>query len=347
MCDSKVASPRTMVRVVVSLVLGSIALATLAPASASQAAGPAPRARWVQFRHVAAVVDLAGPLSDGTFIVAAAGKLSLLDRNGLLTPYARGVSGYSTALGPEPYITFAAAETNGQRNCSFSRDAIFAIEPSKRPGVIKIDAHGRARRFANLPVSVQPNGIAFDMVGRFGHRLLVTAGSDGGTIVFAIGCSGKVTTIAKHDPSVEGGIAVAPASFGQFAGDLIAPNEGSGRVFAIAPTGRAVTLVQSNLPSGGDIGVESAGFVPIGFGPRDAAYLADRFSPGNPHPGTDSILQLPGSVLIQAGVRPGDLLVASEGGARTIAVRCQSVCTVRHIANGPAVAHAEGHIRFS
>ena len=63
MSDSKVASPHTVVRVVVSLVLGSIALATLAPASASEAAGPTPRARWVQFRHVAAVVDIAGPLS--------------------------------------------------------------------------------------------------------------------------------------------------------------------------------------------------------------------------------------------------------------------------------------------
>jgi hypothetical protein len=347
MADSSVASPGTMVRLVVSLVLGSIALATLGPAAASQAAGPAPPARWVQFRHLAAVVDLAGPLSNGTFIVAAAGQLSLLDRNGLLRPFARGASGYSTGLGPEPYITLAPAETNGPSNCSFSRGAIFAIEPNKTPGVIKIDAQGRARRFANLPATVQPNGIAFDMVGHFGHRLLVTAGSDGGTIVFAIGCSGKVTTIARHDPSVEGGIAVAPASFGRFAGDLIAPNEGSGRVFAIKPTGQAVTLVQSNLPSGGDIGVESAGFVPIGFGPGDAAYLADRFSAGNPHPGTNSILQLPGSELIQAGVRPGDLLVASEGGARTIAVRCKRVCTARHIADGPVVAHGEGHIRLS
>src|ERR1700731_354284 len=145
MADSSVASPGTMVRLVVSLVLGSIALATLGPAAASQAAGPAPPARWVQFRHLAAVVDLAGPLSNGTFIVAAAGQLSLLDRNGLLRPFARGASGYSTGLGPEPYITLAPAETNGPSNCSFSRGAIFAIEPNKTPGVIKIDAQGRAR----------------------------------------------------------------------------------------------------------------------------------------------------------------------------------------------------------
>jgi hypothetical protein len=39
-----------------------------------------------------------------------------------------------------------------------------------------------------------------------------------------------------------------------------------------------VTLVVSGLPHGGDIGVESAGFVPLGFSAGDAAYLADRFS---------------------------------------------------------------------
>ena len=72
-----------------------------------------------------------------------------------------------------------------------------------------------------------------------------------------------------------------------------------------------------------------------------------RFSKGNRHPGTNSILRLPGSELINAGVRPGDLLVATEGGARTIAVRCASSCTVRYIAAGPAVSHGEGHIVFT
>jgi hypothetical protein len=45
-------------------------------------------------------------------------------------------------------------------------------------------------------------------------------------------------------------------------------------------------------------------------------------------------------------VRAGDLLVATEGGARTDAIRCQTTCQVRHVADGPAVAHAEGHIAF-
>lgn len=93
--------------------------------------------------------------------------------------------------------------------------------------------------------------------------------------------------------------------------------------------------------------MESTGFVPPGFSAGDSAYLADRFSRGNKHPGTDSILRLPGPELIKAGVKPGDLLVATEGGARTIDVRCAASCAVRYIATGLAISHAEGHIVFS
>jgi hypothetical protein len=90
--------------------------------------------------------------------------------------------------------------------------------------------------------------------------------------------------------------------------------------------------------------VESAGFVPAAAG---AAYLADRFSPGNKHPGDDAILRLPAAGLARAGIRAGDLLIATEGGAQTIDVRCAATCAVRYVAAGPAIAHAEGHIVFS
>src|SRR5262249_17467496 len=153
-------------------------------------------------------------------------------------------------------------------------------------------------------------------------------------------------TVVQRAPRVEGGIAVAPRSFGRFAGQLIAPDEVGGNLVAIDARGRSSTVVVSGLASGGDIGIESAGFVPAHFGAGGAAFLADRGTPGNPHTGTDSVLMLAGEPLIGAGVRPGDLLVATEGGADTIVVRCRRTCTVRRIADGPAVAHAEGHIVF-
>jgi hypothetical protein len=325
----------------------------LAAAGCSFGAGPAspartarlPALRWAVFRHVAGVVDLAGPRGDGSFAVAAAGRLFILSRAGVLTPFARGPGGYVTALGPEPYITSPQNRRAAGARCSFRNDTVFALQPRGRPGVVTVGANGRARRFASLPGT--PTGITFDSVGRFGSGLLVTARSHRSTEVLAIDCAGRVRTVTAHAPAMEGGLAVAPAGFGRYGGDLIAPNETSGRIFAIAPDGTVVTLAVSGLPHGGDIGVESAGFVPPGFGPPGAAYLADRYSRGNRHPGTNSILRLPAAGLVKAGVRPADLLVATEASARTIVIRCTRTCTVRYIAIGPAITHAEGHITFT
>ena len=207
-----------------------------------------------------------------------------------------------------------------------------------------ISPDGRASRFADLPPGHSPSGIAFDGTGRFGHRLLVTAEHQGRTSVYAIGCDGRVSTVAAGAPPMEGGIAVAPATFGRFGGDLIAPDEGHGLVYAVDPSGKVVILVRSGRPAGGDVGVESAGFVLGGAGD---AYLADRFSARNQHPGDNAILRLTAADLARAGIRTGDLLVATEGGAETIDVRCAASCTVRYVAAGPAIAHAEGHIVFT
>ncbi len=308
-----------------------------------------PPARWAEFRHLPGVVDVAGPRTDGSFVVSAAGRLYLLTNGTTLTPFARGRGGYQTNTGGEPYITLAEKVASRSSHCSFGINEVFALEPdSSRPRVVQISAAGQARPFAGLPAGFSLDGIAFDTTGRFGHRLLVTGGRDGKTTVFGIDCTGAAGTIASNGPPVEGGIAVAPSTFGAFGGDLIAPNETSGRVYAVEPDGNTVTLAESGLPSGGDIGVESAGFVPPGFGAGGAAYLADRYSgPANKHPGDNSLLRLAGAELIRAGVQPGDLLVAAEGGALAIDVRCAATCTVRYIADGPAMAHAEGHVAFS
>jgi hypothetical protein len=329
--------------------LGKFAAGVAAITLAACGAGPSqpgrpPSAAWVVFGHLPGVVDLAGPRSDGSFLVAAAGRLFVLGHGGTLTPFARSAGGYLTAMGTEPYLALTSSVPVRGDSCSFGNGTAFALEPGARPGVVMISPQGRARRFASLPPGSFLSGIAFDRAGRFGHRLLVTARSGGRTAVFGIGCDGGLTTIAAGVPAVEGGIVVAPTSFGRFAGDLIAPDEASGIVYAVDPAGTVLTLVRSGLPAGGDIGVESAGFVP----PRvAAAYLADRFSAGNRHPGDNAVLQLSAAGLAQAGIRPGDLLVATEGGARTIDIRCAATCTSRYVAVGPVIAHAEGHIVFA
>ena len=315
-------------------------------ASTAARARAALPARWLHFRHIPGVVDLAGPRSDGRLAVAAGGRLFLLGRSGQPVPFARGSGGYSTALGPEPYIALATGTPVTGMHCSFGQNVIYALQPNAAPGVISISERGQARRFAILP-GVRPDGITFDDVGRFGYRLLVTATARGGTTVFGVDCAGHVTVIASRAPRLEGGIAIAPRSFGSFGGELIAPDETTGRVWAIGPGGKASLVARSPLPSGGDIGAESAAFVPDGFSRSWAAYVADRGTPGNRHPGTDSILRLPGSELTRARARSADLIVASEGGAQTIVISCSATCTVRHIADGPAAAHIEGHIVFA
>jgi hypothetical protein len=133
---------------------------------------------------------------------------------------------------------------------------------------------------------------------------------------------------------------VAPAGFGPHAGELVVPDEVSGRILAVTAAGEAVELAASGIPSGGDIGVESAGVVPVSGG----VLVADRGTPGNLHPGTDSVLRLEQAALATAGVSPGDILIASEGGAVTVDLRCAPGCTVRTVAMGPSAAHAEGHL---
>ncbi len=339
--------PRT---ILVSLAVG-LALTACAPApgvrSAPATSRTGPVAHWVKFKHIPAVVDVANRGAEGSLFVAAAGRLFILSRGGALTPYARGPGGYQTALGPEPYIAATGSQRVAGTTCSFGSGTVFALQPAQDTGIIRIAPDGRASRFASVPRTGLLTGIAYDSTGHFGHALLVAHRSPGGsTTILAYDCTGRARAITHRAPALEGGLVVAPASFGRFRGDLIATDERNGVVFAIQPDGTVITLADSGLPHGGDIGVESAGFVPPGFGSGSNAYLADRFSRGNRHPGTNSLLRLSGPALMKAGVRAGDLLVATEGSARTIAVRCGRTCTVRYVAIGPLITHAEGHIVF-
>ncbi|HEY3727705.1 MAG TPA: hypothetical protein VGL51_11055 [Solirubrobacteraceae bacterium] len=296
---------------------------------------------WTARKHVRGVVDLSAPRRAGSIVVAAAGKLALLLPDGKLRAFART---YSAPRGLEPYIALSSGQRLPASNCAFPNDGLYALRLDHGDGVTVIDARGSVRRFASLPRRGLESGIAFDHTGRFGHRLLVTSTASGKTTVFAIDCGGHVSVVTREAPRVEGGIAVAPATFGQFAGDLIAPDELSGRLYAIAPDGSSTLVAESGLPHGQDIGVESEGFVPNRF---KGALVADRGTHRNRHPGDDLVLGLAHATLTGAGVRSGDLLVVTEGGASTIAVTCTSSCRVRTVASGPRRAHIEGHVVFT
>lgn len=320
---------------------GSSQRAQPAPSAHRAAPGSRALAHWTGRLRVHGVLDLTGPRPDGSIPVAANGHLATLTAGGALRRFAPT---YASPPGLEAYIALSSGQRVAGAGCAFAPGSLYALRLNHGDGVTVIDAHGAVRKFVSLPPSGLENGIAFDTVGRFGHRLLVTATRARRTTLFAIDCRGRVRILTRAGPRVEGGLAVAPPSFGRFGGDLIAPDEVSGRLYAFAPDGRADLFAQSGVPHGQDIGVESEGFVPARFG---EALVADRGTPGNPHPGDNLILGLTQGALTGEGVRPGDLLVVGEGGAETIDVRCRTSCQVKHIANGPAMAHIEGHVAFS
>lgn len=308
---------------------GAAAVTLPAPASSHLA-------RWAGLTHAPVPIDVALGRSDARPVVAADGRLYLPEG----TRLRRFAPGYHSPAGAEAYIAIPAPI---HRGCSFGRGTVYAIRFQNGRGITRVRPNGQVSHFARITAPGLINGITFDETGGFGYRLLVTINHGSTVTLDAISCAGAVTTITRDAPRVEGGIAVAPRGFGRFGGDLIAPDELSGRIFAITPRGRSFLVAQSNTPHGQDFGVESETFLP----PDRQAQLvvADRLTPRNRHPGDNLLLHVSVGALRAAGARPSDLIVAGEGGAFTDAVSCtQAGCRVRYVAAGPPEAHVEGHI---
>jgi hypothetical protein len=321
----------------VNLVAGAWGLV----AAIAVASGPV---LWPSADPIPHVFDVAGPRSDGLLVVAAGGKLFLLNQvTGVQQRFAGGPGGYPGAGGEEPYIAVVPAAVAG--HSTFRLDEIFVLQLKPAGGILRIDSAGIAHPFANIAGVDLMNGITFDQTGGFGYRLLVTGAHAGHSMVAAIDGAGQVSVITPRAPVIEGGLAVAPSTFGKFAGDLVAPDELSGKVYAIAPDGTSQVVATPDLAHGGDVGVEAAGFIPDLDLASAAVYFADRATPGNPHPGTDNLLALDGADLVRAGGAPGDLLIGTEGGAGLVAVRCDlTTCRVTSIILDNGTSHGEGHI---
>jgi hypothetical protein len=331
------------VRLVTAIAGALVALSASALAGAAPAVG-----QWRLLLKVPGIVDVAGPLADGRLVLSSTHGLFLLRPGGTAQPFANGPGGY-TAGGGEPYIALAAgSRVWGVSGCSFESGDVYALDAGSAPGVVRVRPNGQASRFLDLPAGVFPSGIAFDRFGRFGYRLLVSATTDNNTrtTLYAIDCLAHASVIAQGGPHVEGGIVVAPPSFGQFGGRLIAADETTGHIYAFGRDGTVKLVADSGLPAGGDIGVEALGFVPSRLGSGAAVYFSDLGAPGSPTQGDDALLVLRGQDLTQASLRSGELVGAAEGGGATIAVSCAASCSVRRVADGPPATHGEGHLTF-
>ena len=324
----------------------SAALICLGLAHAVAVSAATPPA-WQPVTKIAGVVDVGGPRADGWLVVMGTGKLWLVDPLGAATPYP-GVA-YSDDRTAETYLTVVPqlpASTTSTAGCSFQRGDVYVLRLHAPLGLNRVDAQGQKSSFANIPNVTALSGITFDTGGAFGYRILVTGTAGAGkSEVAAIDCAGTVSVITRSAPTVEGGLEIAPPSFGAFGGMLIAPDELSGNIYAIGADGSSRTVAASGLPKGADIGVEAVGFVPHGW--HGSVYYADRITKGNPHPGTDNLLALTANSLTGLGVQEGDLLSATEGGATLIDVRCTTTCTVQPLIATATRAHGEGHLIFT
>jgi hypothetical protein len=308
-------------------------------------AAPVP-GQWRLLLKAPGIVDVAGPRADGRYVLSTQKGLLLFRPGGAAHPFANGAGGYR-AGGGEPYLDLASGARVGASGCSFQRGDLFVLDAGSKPGIARVTPSGKASRFLDFAPGGFPSGIAFDRVGRFGHRLLVTVTMPNKTTtLYGVDCVAHASVIAKDAKRVEGGIVVAPTTFGAFGGRLIAADENSGGIYAFDRDGSVTLVVKPRLPSGADIGIESLGFVPPHVGPRAAVYFADLGAPKSPTPGHDSLLVLGGKDLARASVRPGELLAAMEGGGVTVAIRCRATCTVRHAARGLPGTHGEGHLTF-
>ena len=278
--------------------------------------------RWRPVHTIPGILDVVGPRTDGRLIVASSqAGLFLLRRGSPPTPFARGPEGYVPGAG-ESYIALARSR--------------LLVPPKRR---LRLRPGGRSRhhqdRSARTGSALRRSPVGrLPLRDRIRHRWPVRVPPPRHRRVRREHDAVRARlsrSLERHSPgraAGQGEIAVAPRTLGRFAGQLIAPDEHSGRFFAFDRRGRTRVISQYRFPAGGDIGVESVGFVPPGFDRRGAAYLADLGAPGAPTPGTSSLLTLRGLELVRAGVQPGDLLVATEGGAITFAIRCRQRCTV-------------------
>src|SRR5439155_27092330 len=145
---------------------------------------------WQPWQHLSGVFDLAGPRSDGRLVVAAGGRLFLVATDGAIAPFADGQGGYQVASGPEAYLDVSPGLHVGSANCNFARDDVFVIRPTPPIGITRVDPQGHATNFVDLTGVDSLNGIVFDTVGRFDHRLLVSGLRNQHSTIVAVDCKG-------------------------------------------------------------------------------------------------------------------------------------------------------------
>jgi hypothetical protein len=135
---------------------------------------------WQPVAKVAGIFDVGGPRKDGWLVVAGSGRLYLVDPQGAVTPFAQGPGGYADDRGAEAYIAVSPGLHPGGPGCDFVAGDVYILRTHAPLGITRVDVQGHKSAFATIPGVQSLNGIAFDTVGFFGHRLLATGSAGAG-----------------------------------------------------------------------------------------------------------------------------------------------------------------------
>src|SRR5438067_9936212 len=182
-------------RLIAAVLLSVACLLNATPAAAAAHA-------WTPLAKVPGIIDIGGPRKDGWFVVAGAGKLYLVDPLGAVTPFARGTGGYADDRGAEAYLAVSPGLSGP--GCEFAADDVFILRLHAPLGVTRVDKAGHASLFARVPGVTGFHGLAFDTVGSFRNRLLVTSARPGTTLLRATDCSGAAGSLPRSAPRHEG-----------------------------------------------------------------------------------------------------------------------------------------------
>jgi hypothetical protein len=204
----------------------------------------------------------------------------------------------------------------------FPAKGLFCHSPDNR--IYRIGADGKTSLLATLPeTEISDGALAFDRVGRFGHRLVAATGRSGvdGGSVFTVDARGVVRRIGAYPgPGGAENVVIAPKTFGSQAGSAILSidkDASSGRVVAVNASGRAETIAR--LPDGANPIAVVPPHIRRGGVPTAGFYVVDTF------PGTvlvasaDQFAGHEGAVVVGTEVHGQMWLVTPRGNAfRTV-----------------------------
>lgn len=164
----------------------------------------------------------------------------------------------------EPFVTFAKSFGGAtEMRCAVGVGAswprgVYCHTPTNELVWISIDGKS-SKVIARLPrpVGISDGGIAFDNVGQFGGRLIVSTGESGtrpgGGSIYSISPNGTVALVGSYPgPGGADNLAIAPVGFGKAAGSVLIAIDNvkvSGRLLAMNARGK-VTVIADHLGNG-------------------------------------------------------------------------------------------------